>query len=47
VVLCLGLISTAYVLIVVPRLRRAAAERREAARASGELVKRRPPRTTG
>ena len=46
VVLCLGLVSTAYVLIVVPRLHRAAAARRAAARASGERVKRRPPRAS-
>ncbi|MCX6460670.1 MAG: APC family permease [Actinobacteria bacterium] len=46
VVICLGLVATAYVLIVVPRLRRAAAARRVAARASGERVKRRPERPT-
>ena len=44
VVLCLALVATAYVFFVVPRLHRAAATRRRAARASGERVRRRPPR---
>jgi len=44
IVIALGAVSTAYVLIVVPRLHRAAAARRAAARASGERVRRRPQR---
>jgi hypothetical protein len=44
IVLGLGAVSTVYVLFVVPRLHRAAAARRAAARASGERVRRRPQR---
>jgi APA family basic amino acid/polyamine antiporter len=44
IVIGLGALSTAYVVFVVPRLHRAAAARRVAARASGERVRRRPQR---
>jgi amino acid transporter len=44
IVIGLGVVSTLYVVLVVPRLHRAAAARRAAARASGERVRRRPAR---
>jgi APA family basic amino acid/polyamine antiporter len=46
IVIGLGAVSTVYVMVVVPRLHRAAAARRSAARASGERVRRRPTRSS-
>lgn len=43
-VIALGVVSTAYVIWIVPRLQRAAAARRVAARATGAPARRRPPR---